>query len=71
MPMLTINQEGFERAVRRAGVTTNEALARRMQVSTASVSRVRSGKANPSTQFVAGALAAFGTSWFGELFQVT
>jgi transcriptional regulator with XRE-family HTH domain len=70
LPTLKINPDGLERLRSQLGSPTNDALARRMKVDSATVSRVLSGKSTPGARFIAGALLAFGTAWIGELFQV-
>ena len=70
MPSLKIDQDGLARLRKQLGSPTNDALARKMKVDSATVSRVLSGKSAPGTRFIAGALLAFGTAWFSDLFQV-
>lgn len=70
MPKLCINHEGFQKACDTAGLRTSKAVARRMDIDAATLSRVTSGQSAPGSTFVAGALMAFGVSWFGDLFCV-
>lgn len=70
MATLTIDQDGLERLKKQIGDPTNEALARKMKISSATVSRVLSGKSAPGTNFIAGAMLAFGSAWVSELFKV-
>lgn len=70
MPSLCINHEGFQRACDSAGLYSNKAIARRMQIDQATLSRATSGQSSPGPRFIAGALLAFGVSWFSDLFRV-
>jgi transcriptional regulator with XRE-family HTH domain len=71
MATLTINHEGLARLRKDAKAPTNEALARRLGVDGATVSRVLSGRAAPGPRFIAGALRAFGTLAFSDVFLIT
>jgi transcriptional regulator with XRE-family HTH domain len=70
MPTLRINHEGFDEACTSAGLYNKKAIARRMEIDQATLSRVTNGQATPGPRFIAGALRAFGTSWFAQLFKV-
>lgn len=70
MPSLCINHEGFQKACDTAGLYTNKAIARRMEIDAATLSRVTTGQSSPGPRFIAGAMLAFGGSWFADLFRV-
>lgn len=53
-----------------AGIDTDDALAQRMNVSPATVSRVRRGTAAPGSRFIGGLLEAFPDLEFSDLFEV-
>lgn len=70
MATLAIDPAALERLKKQLGGPTNEALARKMKINPATVSRVLSGKSAPGTSFIAGAMLAFGSAWICELFTV-
>lgn len=53
-----------------AGITTDDALARRMGVDPATVSRVLRGKQEPGSKFIAALVAAFPGMDLDDLFEV-
>jgi transcriptional regulator with XRE-family HTH domain len=55
---------------RLSGITTDDALATRMGVNAATVSRVLRGTAAPGERFIAGLLLVFGIECFPDLFEV-
>lgn len=70
MPTLKLNVESFERHCEKAGLRTRKAVARRLEIDEATLSRVMNGQAAPGPKFVAGAIVAFGTTTFGHIFRV-
>ena len=70
MATLRIDNEAFREACEQAGLDSNKAIARRMGIDTSTLSRVTSGKQTPGPKFIAGAVRAFGTLRFPEVFKV-
>ena len=61
----------FETAARRAGFSSDYALARAMKVDRSTVMRVRKGDLHPGPAFIGGALKALSPMRFDDLFMIT
>lgn len=67
---LALKPDGLAKVRKLAKIDTDVELARRTGINPGNLSRVLNGKAAPGPKFVAGLLDAFGTEWFGDLFEV-
>ncbi len=70
MAAITINPDGLRRIGIDRGIDTDAELAQLVGVHQSNISRVLSGKAKPSNQFIAGIAAAFGYAVFPTVFTV-
>jgi transcriptional regulator with XRE-family HTH domain len=72
MATIELRNDNLAKYRRMLGLSTDEALALRMQVNPATVSRVLRGKTSPGPRFIAGLLTAFNEYAvdFNDLFRV-
>ena len=70
MATLKLRTDQLAKFRRLAGISTDDALAKRMGVNPATVSRVLRGTAVPGPRFIAGLIDVFGTECFTDLFEV-
>jgi len=70
MAAFTINLDGLGKLCDERGIASDSALAQLVDIHQSNVSRVLAGKAKPSSQFVAGVVAAFGWSAGPRVFTV-
>jgi transcriptional regulator with XRE-family HTH domain len=67
---LQLRSEALGKYRKIAGIETNDALAKRMQIDAGNLSRVLSGKQTPGPKFIASLVAAFPGLELDDLFEV-
>ena len=65
-----LNRPGLAKVRKLAGLGVGKDFAERINVDPATVSRVLSGKASPSSAFIGGCVEAFGAEYFEDIFIV-
>ncbi|MFE9747591.1 hypothetical protein ACFYOT_22035 [Saccharothrix saharensis] len=68
--IVRLKNDAFGKAARLAGLRSNYALAKKMEINRSTVARVICGDLNPGSAFIAGALHALSPMQFDDLFEI-